>query len=117
MALTGEGLLGASIILFSRNPWATLDPFTWFVSLAASLFAGVYFPPELLPSWLQLLSEALPQTHALRIARRCLLLRTPLTQQLADLAKLLALTLLYIFTSLIATKHAVRYVEKRGLKF
>ncbi|RLE95657.1 MAG: hypothetical protein DRJ96_08150 [Thermoprotei archaeon] len=108
VALTGVGLLGASIILFSRNPWATLDPLTWFVSLATSLFAGVYFPPELLPSWLQLLSEALPQTHALRIARRCLLLGTPLSQQLADLVKLLALILLYISSGLIATKHAVR---------
>jgi len=90
---------------------------TWFVSLTASLFAGVYSPLELLPSWLQPLSEALPQTHALRIARRCLLLGAPLSQQLVDLTKLLASALLYSLMGSAASKYASGYVERRGLKF
>ena len=37
-----------------------------------TLAAGVYFPPTVLPEWLQAIGGWLPQTHALHAARLCL---------------------------------------------
>ena len=71
-ALTGLGLAGASTFtLLNAKRWGS-NPVDWLVGFGVTLLAGVYFPPTVLPAWLQQIGEWLPQTHALRAARLCL---------------------------------------------
>jgi ABC-2 type transport system permease protein len=71
-SLTGLGLLGASTFsLLGAKNWGQ-NPVEWLIGFGVALLAGVYFPPTVLPQWLQPLSEWLPQTHAIRAARLAL---------------------------------------------
>lgn len=56
------GLLSAAFVLtFKRG-----DPFTYLLDTATYLLAGVVYPVEVLPPWLQKAAQLLPATHALR---------------------------------------------------
>lgn len=71
-SLTGLGLAGASAFtLLNAKSWDS-NPVTWLMGFAVTLMAGVYFPPTVLPEWLQAVGGWLPQTHALHAARLCL---------------------------------------------
>ncbi len=65
VAACGIGLASAGIILVSKEG----EPLSWGFGAIAGLVGGVYFPVDLLPSWLRRVSVALPTTHALRLAR------------------------------------------------
>jgi ABC-2 type transport system permease protein len=72
LAVTGLGLAGASTFsLLNAKGWVP-NPIEWLVGFGVTLLGGVYFPPTVLPAWLQRIGEWLPQTHALRAARLCL---------------------------------------------
>ncbi len=71
-SLTGLGLIGASTFsLLNAKNWGT-NPVEWLVGFAVTLLSGVYFPPTVLPEWLQRIGWWLPQTHALHAARLAL---------------------------------------------
>jgi ABC-2 type transport system permease protein len=61
----GAGLASAGFILVSKEG----DPVSWLFGGAASLLGGVFFPVEMLPSWVRGASRLLPTTHALEVAR------------------------------------------------
>lgn len=65
----GFGILSAAFILY----WKRGDPIRFFLTSVSGLLGGVFFPPELMPPWLERLSVLLPITHALRGVRACLL--------------------------------------------
>jgi len=68
-ALTGLGLAGGSTFtLLNAKRWGA-NPVEWLVGFGVTLLSGVYFPPTVLPKWLQRVGEYLPQTHALHAAR------------------------------------------------
>jgi ABC-2 type transport system permease protein len=71
-AITGLGLAGASTFTLLNSKRWSANPVQWLVEFGVTLLAGVYFPPTVLPQWLQRLGYWLPQTHALRAARLCL---------------------------------------------
>ena len=78
-ALTGLGLAGASTFtLLNAKQWGS-NPVNWVVGFGVTLLSGVYFPPAVLPAWLQRIGEWLPQTHVLHAARLCLSGRANLT--------------------------------------
>jgi ABC-2 type transport system permease protein len=61
----GAGLASAGFVLVSKEG----DPISWLFGGAASLLGGVFFPVEMLPSWVRGASRLLPTTHALAVAR------------------------------------------------
>ena len=72
LAVSGIGLIAASTFtLLDCKGWG--NPVTWIVSLLVGLVSGVYFPPEILPSFVQRLSACLPQTYAYEAARLAML--------------------------------------------
>lgn len=72
VALTGLGLMAASTFsLLNARQWGK-EPVSWLVGFGVTLLSGVYFPPTVLPVWLQQAGAWLPQTHALHAARLCL---------------------------------------------
>lgn len=73
---SGLGLISASMF-WLINARASNEPIRWVLNLLTSILAGVYFPPSLLPSNIQLLSYCLPQTFTLILVRRALLTTSP----------------------------------------
>ena len=98
VALTGLGLAGASTFtLLNAKRWGS-NPVDWLVGFEVTLLSGVYFPPSVLPAWLQRFSEWLPQTHALRAARLCLSGRATLRD--ASIAQEIIFLLLFAVVTL-----------------
>ena len=63
------GILGASIKILSKRA----DPVLSLYTLAASVLSGVFFPVELLPSWLRALAWAIPHTYVIQALRKVLM--------------------------------------------
>lgn len=72
LSLTGLGLAGASTFSLLNAKRHEPNPVVLILGFLVVLVSGVYFPPSILPGWMQGLSDWLPQTHALRAARLCL---------------------------------------------
>lgn len=69
ITFSGIGILSASFVMvFKRG-----DPIGRLVTAVSVLFGGVYFPVEILPQDLQIISKAVPITPALSALRRLLL--------------------------------------------
>ena len=114
-AVSGIGLIAASTFtLLNCKQWG--NPVTWIVSLLVGLLSGVYFPPEILPTFVQNLSMSLPQTYAYEAARLAMLagadLTHPIVQRNVKVIILQMLALLPI--GIILYKMSLRKAEKDG---
>jgi lipooligosaccharide transport system permease protein len=68
--VTGLAFAGLGLIMTSLSP--SYDFFMYYFTLVITpmmLACGVFFPLEQLPSWLQVVAQALPLTHAVQLAR------------------------------------------------
>lgn len=68
--LTGLAFAALGLIMTALSP--NYDFFMYYFTLAITpmmLVCGVFFPVEQLPAWLQAVSQALPLTHAVAMAR------------------------------------------------
>jgi ABC-2 type transport system permease protein len=65
VTLCGLGLASAGVVLVSKEG----EPISWAFGTLSALAGGVYFPVDLLPSWLAPVSRALPTTHVLAVVR------------------------------------------------
>ena len=65
----GIGMITAGLSLL----WRESAPFETLFHGISQFLAGVYFPVEIIPSWLQTASHLLPLTHSLRLIRRTLI--------------------------------------------
>lgn len=63
--MAGLGLASAGFILVSKEG----EPVSWLLGATSGLLGGVYFPVDLMPSWLQRVAWWLPTTHALALVR------------------------------------------------
>ena len=63
--MAGLGLASAGCVLVSKEG----EPVSWLFGAASGLMGGVFFPVDLLPSWLARASRLLPTTHALALVR------------------------------------------------
>lgn len=89
LAHAAIGLLSAAFTLALKRG----DPVSWIIETLSVLLGGVLFPVEVLPAPLRWLAGALPITHALDLARRSLLLGTPLSSLLGPMAILFGFVL------------------------
>jgi ABC-2 type transport system permease protein len=104
------GLLGASLILAFR----TTGPLLQGVIVASGLLGGVYYPSDVIPSWLYRLSEFVPLTYGLRALRRTLLEGVPLSAVASDLGMLLGFVVLLGALSVVLFSEALRYARGSG---
>src|SRR6185295_1708273 len=68
------GIMAASLVLAFR----TTGPFPSGLLAVSGLLGGVYYPTQVIPSWLQQVSVFVPLTYGLRALRRSLLDGAPL---------------------------------------
>jgi ABC-2 type transport system permease protein len=104
------GIFAAALVLGFR----ATGPFPSLVLTATSLLGGVYYPTQVIPSWLQNVSVLVPLTYGLRSLRRTLLDGAPLSASMPDLMILVGLTVIGFVLSLIAFLWALRYSQRAG---
>ena len=99
LANLGVGLLFSTL---ARNQLQALQ-MTFFFFLPSMLLSGFMFPFRGMPGWAQVIGEALPLTHFLRIVRGILLKGNTLAQVLPELWPMLA------FLALVSALALARY--------
>jgi ABC-2 type transport system permease protein len=104
------GILAAALVLAFR----TTGPFPTGVLVGSALLGGVYYPTQVIPSWIERLSTIVPLTYGLRALRRSLLDGAPMSASAGDMAVLAALTVLAFIVSLVAFSLALRYAKHAG---
>ena len=78
------------------------------------LVSGVYYPIDVLPGWMQVLSHLSPATYAIDGVRRGLIDGVPVTQLIGDVWPLIVMGLVFIPTGLWAFGRAERYAKRTG---
>jgi ABC-type multidrug transport system permease subunit len=113
LAVLGIGLISASMIWIA-GAWHGEEPIQWAVSMLAGLISGVYFPPEVLPKPLLALSQFLPQTYALRIARLSILKGYSISQLSPDFLILLLFCVILLPLGIVILHYSLKLAKKRG---
>ena len=104
------GLFSASVIILMKRG----DPLGWALRVSSLVLAGVYYPVAVLPSWLILIGQLLPLTHALELLRRSLLAGEGFAELGGELAILCALTLVLLPLGILACQLAIRVARTDG---
>ncbi len=110
IAFSSLGIVAASFVMVLKRG----DPIAWLFNTVAVLLGGVYYPVEVLPRWLQVLSAFLPVTYALRAMRQALLMGASTRALLPDILILTLFCLLLTPLSLLAFRFAVRRARIEG---
>jgi len=92
----------------------TAGPLSRFVVTLSGLLGGVYYPTNVIPSWLHNISALLPLTYGLRALRRTLLDGASLDMVAADVAILLTFAVVLLGASVAAFSWALRYARRAG---
>ena len=104
------GIVSAAfMIVFKRS-----DPVIVFISQIALVFSGVFFPIEIFPTWLRIISYLLPFTYALRALRGALMGGSSLADMALDVAILLGFAVVLIPLSIWALRYAIRRMKDTG---
>jgi ABC-2 type transport system permease protein len=104
------GILAASLVLAFR----TTGPFPTAILTVSALFGGVYYPTQVIPSWLEQVSIVVPLKYGLRALRRCLLDGASLTASAFDISILSVGTIIMMAISLVVFTWALRYAKRTG---
>ncbi|UCG23065.1 MAG: ABC transporter permease [Chloroflexota bacterium] len=104
------GIVSAAFaIVFKRS-----DPVTTFISSIAYILSGVFFPVEVFPPWLRILSYLLPTTYALRALRGALMGGASLADLAVDVVILLGFAAVFTPLSIWALRYAIRRMKDTG---
>jgi ABC-2 type transport system permease protein len=110
VAFSSIGILSATFtMLFKKG-----DPLLWLVGGLSWLLGGVFYPIEVLPSFLQHLSRLLPITHALEGMRAVLLGGADISEIAPQLYALGIFASIVLPLSLLAFSEALRTTRMRG---
>lgn len=104
------GLLGAAMVLVFR----TAQPLPQVVIAVSSLLGGVYYPTEVVPSWLALVSDVLPLSYGLRALRRVALQGDSLGEVGGEVMMMTGGSLVLFAISLVAFSWALRHARRTG---
>ncbi len=104
------GVIAAALILAFR----TTGPFPTGILVLSSLLGGVYYPTQVIPSWLERCSTFVPLTYGLRSLRRSLLEGAPIASSAYDLAIVAGCTVVMGAVSMVMFVWALRYAKHAG---
>lgn len=104
------GIMGAAAVLMFR----TTGPLTTIVTLSSVLLGGVYYPTQVIPSWIESFSTVIPLTYGLRALRRTALDGESWGAISGDLLVLIGFACGLIAISVVVFHQALRYARRSG---
>lgn len=110
LAYGAVGLFASALLLAFKTagPIVTL-------TLSVSMFlGGVYYPTSVIPSWLKLVSNALPLSYGLRAFRQAALLGAPYDAVSHDVAVLAAYVVVLVSSGVLAVAAALHHARRAG---
>jgi ABC-type polysaccharide/polyol phosphate export permease len=110
LAYAGFGMFAASMVLAFKTP----GPLPALILAMSALFGGVYYPPHVIPSWLQLGSYVMPLTYGLRPLRQALLEGASFSAVSGDVFVLTLLTVALLVSGTLVFAAALRYARATG---
>ncbi len=110
VSFSGIGILAAAIIMLLKKGL----PIAWLVSTFASLFGGTYFPIEILPPPLKVISYSLPITYSLRAFRYTILKGYSLWEIRGDILVLIIYSIVLVPISILIFKIALKRTKING---
>ena len=109
-ALFGIGLMANAITLSFRDRTTTSNSLT----LLFMVFSGIVCPVELMPTWAQTISRALPLTYGIRVIRASLF-GTSIQDVSYDLAVLFVLGVIFVSVGALTLRLIERNLKKKAL--
>jgi|SRR4051812_34574043 ABC-2 type transport system permease protein len=110
LSYIGIGLLFAALILAFR----TTGPLSTGVLTASMLLGGVYYPTQVIPSWIRELGAVVPLTYGLRALRQVVLRGDPASAVARDAGILAGITILTMTLGMVAFSLALRHARRAG---
>ncbi|MDD4028506.1 MAG: ABC transporter permease [Caldisericia bacterium] len=110
IAMMGIGMLSAGFIMRYKRG----DPISWILGLLTGLLSGIYYPVDILPSYLQALSKILPPTYAISALRKATLLHATLADVSQELLILCIFALVTITCGLLFFQYSFNQARKEG---
>jgi len=110
VAFASIGIIAAAIIMVIKRG----EPLTIVFSTFANLVGGIYYPVEVLPEWLQMISRLIPVTYAVRAMRKALLTGAPWSAIWPDLFALIIFIVVLVPLSLFVFRYAVERARREG---
>lgn len=104
------GLIGGAMVVAFR----TTGPLSKAVLTLSALLGGVYYPTQVIPSWIQSISAFIPLTYGLRSLRRTMLEGESLTAVLPDLGILGLFIVVLMSIGVLSLNGALRYARHAG---
>jgi len=104
------GIFGGAMVLAFR----TTGPLNAAVLTISGLLGGVYYPTDVIPSWLETVSLVVPLTYGLRSMRQLLLNGASVTDILPDVGILAGLTVAMLAVSSTLFFAAYNYARRAG---
>lgn len=104
------GICAASLIMIIKRG----NPITALVGSITTLAGGVWYPVEILPDWLEWISNVIPLTYALQAMRAALLLGADWPQLRADIAMLGLFCIVLLPASLYLFRVGVARARQEG---
>jgi ABC-2 type transport system permease protein len=104
------GIMAAALVLAFR----TTGPFPNGLIGISTLLGGVYYPTEVIPSWIQSVSFLVPLTYGLRALRRSFLDGAPLAASAYDLSVLAVTAAVLMAVSLVMFSWSLGYARRTG---
>jgi ABC-2 type transport system permease protein len=110
-SFVGIGMMAAILPLLYVERGAQM---TFVIQSCLLLVSGVYYPTEVLPAWMQVLSAFSPATYVLAGVRAGLLDGTPVTELVGLVVPLVIMGVVLIPAGLWAFGRAERYAKRTG---
>lgn len=110
VSFTALGLFAASLVILVKRS----NPLGWAIRVSSVVLGGVFYPVGVLPTWLRVVGQALPLTHALELMRRSLLLGEGFAQLWGEFLTLIGLTAIFLPLGLLACQLAVHIARTDG---
>jgi ABC-2 type transport system permease protein len=106
----GLGVISASFVIVLKRG----DPLLWALGSLSTLLAGVFYPVEVLPEWLQAGSRLLPLTYSLEAMRLALMQGYSLPQIWPDVGILIGFSVVLLPLGFWSFRLAVRKAKADG---
>jgi ABC-2 type transport system permease protein len=110
-SFVGIGMMAAILPLLYVERGAQM---TFVIQSCLLLVSGVYYPVEVLPQWMQVISKFSPATYVLDGVRAAILDGQPLSALVGDIVPLIFMGIVFIPAGLWAFGRAERYAKRTG---